>query len=313
MLRSTPWDGKVILRPGVYAGVPIDTYHGQAICPGPSVSSSGLRKVLEENKGSPADFYCEWSGNPDRIEPDEEREHFVMGRAVHHLLLGQPSFGRHFVIRPDTYVSRKTGEVKKWNLNSDDCKSWLAANVNGRTVLTSEMAKHIIGMGKTVGAHPLVQAGLLRGRIERSIIWRDKETGLWIKCRPDAIPTDSGDFCDIKTTMSVQWPDLIKAMTSYAYHQQAALVSEACRTVLGIEFGTFSFLFVQKKPPYSVRRVQAKPDDIKLGEEQNRKAMRIIAECIAKKHWPGPGGDDDVGGYIDLSDWYRTRAAERLN
>lgn len=311
MLKSIKWDGTPITKPGMYAGVPLTIYHSQQICPGPSVSSSGLRRILEENNGSPADFYCEWSGNPNRIEPDETKEHFVLGRAVHHLILGQPFFTREFVLRPEEVRDRKTGLMKAWHSNRDDCKSWLAANVKGRTVLTTAQVEHIKGMAMALGAHPLMP-DILRGKIERSIIWKDKETGLWIKVRPDAIPTDSGDFCDLKTTTSVQWLDLMRSMTDFAYHQQAALTREAARLVLGIDMTTFSFMFVQKKPPYSVRRVQAKPEDIELGHKQNVKARRIVAECIAKKRWPGPGGDDDVGGHIDIFDKYRERAKESV-
>lgn len=313
MLQSIKWDGQPISRPGIYSGVPIDVYHSQAICAGPSVSSTGLRRVLEENGGSPADFYDQWSGNPN-AEEDEEKAHFVLGRAMHHLVLGEARFANKFVIQPETYIDKKKPDAapKKWTYAADECKSWRNAVPKGRTIITATMVEQVKGMAMSLGQHPLVRAGILRGKIERTIILRDKETGLFIKVRPDAIPTDSGDFCDLKTTTSVQYADLMFAITDFAYHQQAALCPRACREVLGIEFSSFNFLFVQKKRPFSVRRVQIKPDDLKLGERQNTKALRLIAHCMKTKRWPGPGGDDDAGGYIDLTDHYRNRANESL-
>ncbi len=36
----TRYDGQPITAPGIYSGVPIDTYHGPDLCAGPSISSS---------------------------------------------------------------------------------------------------------------------------------------------------------------------------------------------------------------------------------------------------------------------------------
>lgn len=42
--RVIEWDGKPIDKPGRYAGIPIDAYHG-ACTAGPGISSSGLRTI----------------------------------------------------------------------------------------------------------------------------------------------------------------------------------------------------------------------------------------------------------------------------
>lgn len=308
MINTIQWDGSTITKPGLYADIPITLYHGQAICPGPSASSSNLRRMLEENDGSPAHAYSEWSGNPNRVEP-EETAALRLGRAVHHLMLGAPGFAKEFIIRPDELPDGKTGELKAWHGSRTDCKKWLAAaEQSGRTVLKGEEVEQIKGMAETLGRHKLWRC--LTGKIEHSIIWQDKKTGIWLKCRPDAIPTDSGDFADLKSTISVQYHHLSRTITDYAYHQQAALIRTASREVLGIEMTSFSFVFIEKKPPYCVYIAMIKEDDLDRGERQNRKALDTMAECLKTNTWPGPGGLDVIT-HIDLSDWYRTRVDQK--
>lgn len=309
MFTEIPWNSRPISQPGCYVGVPMHAYHSQSICVDTSVSSSGLRRVLEENGGSPAHFYAESDINPNALEP-EETDALILGRAVHHLLLGEKEFSAQFIIRPNQ-IPDENGVLRPWTGAGCSVKAredWKArAQATGRTVLTIDMVEQIKGMALTLGLHPLVREGILSGRIERTIVWRDEVTGLWVKCRPDAIPTSSGDFADLKTTRSVQFQDVRRTIAEYAYHQQMALIREGAVRVLKVRPASFSLVFIEKKPPYCVRVVMLQDKDLALGEQQNRRALDLIASCIKAKHWPGPG-DQEQASYVGLEDWYRARA-----
>jgi len=321
--KTIIWDGEKITRPGIYAGVPLDIYHSQTICDGPSVSSSGLRRVLEENGGSPAHFYAEWSGNPNQIDLPEKKV-WTFGRACHHLMLGQPNFAQEFVFRPEE-LPDKNGILTEWQGNKTVCRQWLLQAAAGGarwddarkkwtrdamqgplTVLLGEDVQHIRGIAQALERNSIVQQGILNGHIERSMFWKDKRTGLWIKIRPDAVPTDSGDYADFKTTISVQWPDLVQAVSSCAYHQQAALIAEGSEICVGLKMHSFTLVFAEKKPPYCVRPVVLRGDDIALGGRQNRRALSIISFCLRANRWPGPGEDDVT--HVDLSARYAETA-----
>lgn len=306
------WNGKTITNPGLYRDIDISRYHevinGKHVplCDGPSISSTGLRTIANED---PEHFYAGWAGNPNRVERTE-KEHFVIGRAVHHLLLGQSFFAKEFIIRPDELMDPKTGEMKPWQGNRTVCKEWMErAQASGRAVLSGEMVENIKGMSIKLGRHPLVRAGILNGKVERSLIWKDKETGIWLKARPDAIPTDSGDFTDFKSTISVQWLDLMRTLEDFSYHQQAALVREGAREVLGMEMSTFTLLFQEKKNPWSVRDVRLKDNDLDRGQKQNRAALRTFWRCLKNNEWPGPGAGAEGTEYLELS----ARAQERID
>lgn len=310
-LVTIPWDGKPITRPGMYSRIPLDVYHGQFICDGPSLSSTGLRKIFTE---SPKHFYATWTGNPTRKPPsNKEGRHFILGRAVHHLVLGEAYFAKLFCVQPEKI--RIVGEgLKAWNNIRPECKRWHAEQrAAGRTVLLQTELPLLRGMAREICEHPFYQAGLLGGLIERSLIWRDRDTGVWLKWRPDVIPRDSADFGDLKTTTSVLITDLMRAIDDYAYQQQAALGRWACREVLQMQMASFTYLFVESKEPHAVRDIRLIEDDLVLGENSNRVALDLFARCHRDNYWPGPGAGNEGNDRVPLSEYARKRISKQLH
>jgi PDDEXK-like domain of unknown function (DUF3799) len=277
------WDGRPIGEPGWYANVPIEKYHAAGICIGPAVSSSNLRKCWSH---SPAHMFAEWCENPDS-EPRKPTRQMILGQAAHHLFLGEDGFSAKYVCQPETYPDKKTGEKKKWHNGSDYCKAW-NEKFSDRVIYTVEEGEAIIAMAKSLELEPLVQDGLLRGHVETSGFFHDKETDLWVKVRPDVIPTDSGDFADLKTASEVITPALQYSIRTYGYHQQGALIWEAC-DALGQEFASFVLMFIETQRPHCARTAPLEENDLSLGRRQNRLMMRKIRECMEKNHFPGPG------------------------
>jgi hypothetical protein len=307
-IKSIQWDGKQITKPGVYSRVPLDIYHGQEILDGPSVSSSILRELFNKSE---LHAYSQWSGNPAR-KAEKIKAHFTLGRAVHHLMLGEPNFAQLFCIQPEEYPDKKTGELKAWSGNATFCKEWKASQeAKGRLILTSKDARNIRGMAEAIGQHPIAKEAL-GGLVERSIFLRDQRTKIWIKSRPDSIPGHSADFIDLKTTTSVQWQDLQRAMGEFGYHQQGALVRRAAREILGMENITFSLVFIEKEEPWAIRVITVKENMLDLGEKQNQAALDRMAACIKSGRWPGPGGDREDAENMELSEWEQKRIEDRL-
>lgn len=301
-LPVTLWDGEPITAPGIYRGVDIDRYHLQLTAE-PSISSSGLRTIFDE---SPAHYFAGSYLNPDR-EDETPSEALTLGRGAHHLLLGEADFSERFAIRPETL----NGE--KWHSNRLDCKAWLKhCRDLGQEVLLPAQIKAIRGMARGLAEHPMVRAGILNGLIEHSIVWRDRETGVWLKVRPDAIPTSDADYSDLKTTISVDREKLQRTIADYLYHVQAALIGMASREVVGRPMESFTLVFVEKTPPYCASVVTLKPADIELGEKIVRAALRTFANCLETGHWPGPGGIQRDAEFIELPTWPRNRQEGRL-
>ena len=291
------WDGKPISKPGIYSGVPMDAYHGANLCDGPSVSSSGLRKLSNQ---SPAHFWCECPYNPDRIER-EETGSLTLGRASHHLLLGEDDFNTLYIIRPDKWDSWRTDAAKAWKRGQE---------AQGRTVLLTTQLDVIRGMARSLAAHPLIDAGILNGAIEQTMVWRCKDTGVWKKARPDALPNDSGDFVDLKTAASVSDDALRRTIAEYGLHQQGAMMCEGYHAMTGKSECTFTLVFVEKTPPFCCRIVGIRDEDLALGERQNYQATKTFVRCMETGEWPGPGRAD--AEFISLPEWVRTHINYQL-
>lgn len=301
------WDGEKISNPGIY-DMPLDEYHGQC-CVGPSVSSSGLRKIFDPNS-SPAHFWDTSSLNPDRA-PEEDSPFMALGRAAHHSVLEEPDFDKLFAKRPDTYEDDK-GNEKPWSGNANKCKAWIEGVAKvGKTVLTSAQMEKVDGMKAAIAAHPHA-LDLLRGGVELSFIWQDEATGLWMKSRPDSVPAFSATGADLKCVSSVSDKFIANAMRDRGYVMQAAMVGEAFRVLLGIELETFSFVFVEQERPHCVRLESVHPLDYDRGWQANRAAARLIAKCIKEDRWPGPENRDGDGNFFSLSTFAREQMDRRL-
>lgn len=307
--KITQWDGNVITKPGIYKDVPLDLYHSSELFGGvPSISSSGLREIFNR---SAAHYWVKSPYNPDRIEDDDEKKSFTRGRALHHLVGAQRGFKELFVVRPEKLPDIGERAPKPWNGNRIACKEWLKdQKEKGRAVLTPDDVLMLEGMALSLGRHPLVTS--LSGQIEHSYFWRDKETGIWLKWRPDSTPTDSADFVDLKGTTDVRFYKLMKTVSDFGYNQQGALGRWACAELLGVKMNSFSLFFCEWKPPHSTALMQLKDADLDLGERMNRMALRTFWECWRKKEWPGPADDTPVG-YVEIPDRTRDEIKARLN
>ena len=292
-----PTSGK-ISEPGVYA-LPIEVYHGQPTV-GPSISSSGLRTIWAQ---SPAHYFVDSAMNPKRA-PQADRPAFALGRLAHKLLLeGSDGLADEFVTRPEQWSDWRTKAAQEWR------DGMIAA---GKTVITEADLAAVTGMAESLARHPLVEHGILDGFVERSLIWKDAKTGVWLKSRPDVVPRASGLFSDLKTTASVSDSDLERSLADYGYHCQAALVGMASEAVLGRPMDEFALVWVEKAPPHCVRVTVLTGEDLDRGRQQLRRAIDQFAECIATGEWPGPGGSRRDAEYLTLPPWAAKRIDERL-
>lgn len=293
--------GQVISKPGIYSGVPLAVYHGADLCDGPSISSSGLRTIFTD---SPAHYFAYSPYNPDS-EEQEETAALTIGRAAHHLLLGEDDFSTLFIMRPEKLAGMP------WQGNRTVCKAWVQEQeAAGRTVLKPDDIKTIRRMAKSLAAHPLIAAGILNGLIEQTMVWKDKETGIWLKSRPDAIPNDSGDYADLKTTADIGFK-LDRSIGTYRYDMQAALVGRGSRETLGVEMTSFSFVFAEKSVPHTIDVLTLHHEDIQSADKDIQVALQVFARCMETGKWFGPSGTQFDARYAYLSDLFRGDADRR--
>jgi hypothetical protein len=295
-VKIIKWDRKPISEPGIYSGVPMDAYHGANLCDGPSVSSSGLRKLANQ---SPAHYFCESPYNPERIE-QKETDSLTLGRAAHHLLLGEDDFNTLYIVRPTSGIL------------AHRCRQGVEAGPGGGGPHrpAAEPARRHPRHGAIARRSPADRRRHPQRRDRADHRLEMQGHRRLAKSRPDAIPNDAGDFADLKTTTSVKTDDLARTIAEYGYHQQAALIASGWHAITAKDVASFSFVFVESKPPYCTRIVTLRDDDLARGERQNFVAIKTFAKCMETGEWPGPGGAD--AEYLALPTWAQTRIDHQL-
>lgn len=268
-----------ISQPGIY-DIPIDVYHSQACCDGPSASSSTLRQIVQE---CPARVYAYSDLNPNKTERKESKA-FNFGRAAHFLMLGEPEFDRWFVVAPHDNFVANPGRI--WH---EDWKENVAKGRERRTLIRLSDMDTVKAMVAAQRRSPECARAFIEGASERSLVWKDEETGIWLKSRPDWLPHEPAKrfLTEYKTTESANPRTLSNAVFKYGYEMQAALALEGVEKVLQVAPLGFAHVVQEKDPPYIAELRLFTPEQTDFGFRQNRKALRIFARCIETGVWPG--------------------------
>lgn len=286
MIRDLPADG-VVREAGAYR-IPMTHYHSQAVCPGPSVSSSGLRTVY---LASPADFWAFSDLNPARFS-QKTTEALIFGRAFHSAVFDdEPTF----VVLPDDAPARPTApqiNARCEGRISDSAAERFAfwddfdARAEGRDIIPPAWGETFGHMSRALAAHPLV-GPLFDGDPEVSLIWQDEPTGLWIKSRMDMHPRMGGVRADLKTTTDASLRAVMREIQRRGYDMQAALGDLGAEIVLGERIESSVLVFIEKAPPFNVTPVEITGEAIGLAKLKLRKAINTVARCLASGDWPG--------------------------
>lgn len=298
-------DGEPVPGPGAYR-MSLQHYHSQDCCPGPSISSSGLRKIWRDG---PWAFWSESNLNPDRYPEDSPSAALILGRAAHSLILGDEVFSEAFTYypkdaprRPDARQIAAFERDGKW---SDAAKAgaefWekFDREAQGKTMLSETQVEAILRMAENIRKNPLAVEMLTGGMTEVSAIWQDEATGVWVKSRPDVFPDNGADAADLKTftrrstnlKLAVQ-----RAITDHGYAAQMALAQEAAERVFGVSASEFVLVFVETTPPHEVVTVRLDEESVHLGRIQNRHALDTFAKCLKSGEWPG-----QIEGILDYA------------
>lgn len=282
MKREAP----LIPAPGLYEGIPAEDYHGREICPAPSISSSGLRTIINE---SPRHYWWQSHMNPDR-EPFDKQE-WQFGRAMHDLLLydGAEWSDRYYVMADAVNLNSNAGKAEK-----------AEAEAAGKVVLRQKHLDAMQAMAREIEGHPWLGKAFENGKVEATLAWQDEETGVWLRCRPDFLPAGLLFIPDYKTTVSAHPEEFRRQVFNHGYYMQAAHYLEGIEKVCGVRPKSFYFIAQEKKAPHVVSPIALSDVAIKWGAIQNHHAIRTFARCLETGYWPGY--TDEVAE-VDLPKW----------
>jgi len=275
-----------VTEPGLYAGIPEDTYHADPV-PGGSLSQSGMKLLLPPS--CPARFRWE------QDHPATASRAMDFGTAAHRKVLG---VGQD--IAALDFPDRRTKAYREAVAEAEQA---------GRLPLLASEARVIDDMAAQLAAHPI--AGRLfadgAGTPEVSAFWREPFRNVMLRARFDWLPSPDRQLIltDYKTARTADPDEWVRLnVLNYGYFIQEFVYRQITAALYGADIRDTSFVFVvqEPNPPYLVSVVQLPDEAAAIGRIHAEVALDIYAECTASGHWPGYAADGIA--HPALPEWF---------
>jgi exodeoxyribonuclease VIII len=203
---------------------------------------------------------------------DEEKiKTFEFGDAMHAICLEPERLKSDFVVMPDLNLRTNAGKAER--------DEFIEANKD-KMILTFDENKQLNLMFESVMAHKesraLIEAD---GYAESSWFWKDQETGLMCRCRPDKLINSL--LVDVKTTD--QLSKFCYSVDDYRYYVQDPFYCDGL-AANGLENPHMEFLVIQKHIEigrYPVAVVRLPEEAIEYGRMMYRKNLREYADFLS--------------------------------
>jgi hypothetical protein len=245
------------------------------------ISASDIKYILPPK--TPAHYYAYIT---DQIKREETRA-LVIGTLCHLAVLEPDKLDKAFALRPEGL-----------DLRTKDGKAW-KESVGDLPILDASEATMLAGMTASVAKHPAASALLANSKKEVSL-FSTHRNGLKLKGRIDVL--GNGFIADVKTAEAGDTQNFASAIFRYNYHVQAAMYCQ----LAGVE--KFSFIAVEKVPPFAVAVYELSPTALQVGMNALNDALELIAQCQDSNEWPAYS---TAAQQIDLPAWAYKQAEAR--
>lgn len=233
-----------------------DEYHAR-----PEVSKSQLDLIHEDING------IEWA-KACPVDSDKLKT-FDFGTAMHSILL-EPETMDQYVSEPKLDKRTKAGKEELAAFNAENAD---------KIILTAQEWKKLHLMHESVMAHPgarrLIEAP---GEAEGSWFWKDSDTDIDCRCRPDKNIFNTQYLLDIKTTDSLK--KFCYSVEDYRYYVQEPFYIDGMNAN-GQDKQTMIFLVLQKTIEcgrYPVAIWHLPEDVVAYGRSEYKKDLRTLAD-----------------------------------
>lgn len=215
----------------------------------------------------------------DLENPKEQTEAMLYGHAFHAALLEPKRFREFLIVEPNFDRRTKQGKLEHKNFH-ENLKP-------DQIIVKEEWVDEISGMLESLKNHPTAGPLLTKGIREVCLFWNDD--GIPKKLRYDFV-TDDGIPIDIKTIQDAHPENCNREIFKEIrlYWVQAGHYSNGAEATGVCNSDVFIFIFIEKKPPYSVcvKTLESPILDVAKSYVKNDLYPRY-KKCIETGVWPG--------------------------
>lgn len=211
-------------------------------------------------------------------ESPEETEEMRVGTAVHALLLEPNTYSSKFAYAPLGLDRRKTEDKQKY-------AEFVAASA-GKVVLKGESREIVEGCVNAISMHPTA-VKIMRKCDTEQVIVADLVEGVTCKGKLDLMCVPCGVLADIKTTgRSADHKAFTYEVEDRLYWLQAGFYGLLAEAMYQKEF-KFSFIVVEKEPPFGVAVHAFSPELMKQCKDKVRLLLTEYSHCQTHNAWRG--------------------------
>jgi len=209
------------------------------------------------------------------IVPDEDRPAFLLGRAVHALVLeGRDVFESGFAVGGP--INPRTGKI--YGAATQAYQEWAAAQ--GKPALTDEqyalVSNIVAGVSSHAGARELLSAGTAEGVLRAEYCGKPSQVRLdWLN--------PSAGIVDLKTCDDLTWFEA--DAKRYGYAHQLAFYRAVLAQVTG-KLVPVHLIAVEKKEPFRCGVWSISDQTLSYCQRENEAAIERLKNCEAAGHWP---------------------------
>lgn len=246
-----------------------------------SVGSGQVRQCYQ----SPYAFYDKYYGD-NQVE-EEEEDHFKVGKMVHMAILEHQRFKDLYVVMPEFIGLTKDGKPSAQSKEAKEKRqAWMSDLPPGAMVCTKDQLDMITGIAQAIMRHPQGEQILKGCRPEVAGYYRDPETGIKCRIKPDLLRLDGKAMTDFKTAKSSDETFFGSQAFSLRHDMQLFMYKEGARIINGQAPEMVFSLAVEKKRPYEPAIFFWNQEDLAQAEYDYRAGLRKMRECIDSGKWP---------------------------
>ncbi len=291
------------MKVGIYPDCTNEDYHAN-----PAISRSG---IMMFNK-SPYKFWAHYL-NPNRPHKESTKV-MEFGSAFHTFVLEPDLFHDTYCLEPAyeqlptkvllKNVGRPLYEAYKLEKSKIDYINEVRKQEHeervaekGKIVLSLNDYHILQSMRTAITSHTEASSLIEKAKYEQSYFWQDKESGLYVKSRPDILHDNM--IVDLKTCASASSRAYQRVMLDSGYHIQGAMCREGVRIVEGRDIPNVINVCVEKTYPYQIGIKIISEEALAEGHRVFKDSLMRMAECFDKNEWPSYEVET-----VDLPKWY---------
>lgn len=231
------------------------------------VSASDIKLFLH----SPRSYYFE-KFEKKKEEDEEQKRHFIVGSALHELILEPHLFEQHYCISRKFDMRTKKGK--------EDSETFANSN-QGKVILYLDEVEMINNMAQEALKNETFKFLIKNSTRELTIHTEDEgRTGLGVRLRPDVYCNDKPTLVDLKTCLQSDLRSFRRDVFKFGYDITAAYY---------IDFsGKENYVFAasEKEEPYQFSLFTLSEEIISAGRMKYRMGLELLKWCKEHEYWP---------------------------